>query len=63
MEDLRSSRAEYQEVPKLFLESERSDSTVRDTLTFRWWRFLCAVSVANILLWALAAWGLSSPDS
>src|SRR5215831_13157998 len=59
MEDLSSSRAEYQEVPKLFLESERSDSTVRDTLTFRWWRFLCAVSVANILLWALAAWGLS----
>src|SRR5215475_14803943 len=59
MEDLSSSRTEYQELPKLFLRSERSDSSVRDTLTFRWWQFLCAVSVANILLWTLAAWGLS----
>lgn len=31
----------------------------RDTLAFRWWQFLCAVSVANILLWIAAAWGLS----
>ena len=59
MEDLTNSRAEYQEVPKLFLESERCRSAVQDTLTFRWWQFLCAVSVANILLWTLVAWGLS----
>ena len=59
MEDLTNSRAEYQEVPKLFLESERGRSAVQDTLTFRWWQMLCAVSVANILLWTLAAWGLS----
>jgi len=57
MEDLTSSHAEYQEVPKLLLE--RGHSTVPDTLTFRWWQFLCTVSVANILLWTLAAWELS----
>jgi hypothetical protein len=34
-------------------------ATVPQTFTFRWWQFLCAVSVANILLWTLAAWGLS----
>ena len=59
MEDLTSSRAEYPEVSRLFLESKRGHSTVPDRLTFRWWQFLCAVSVANILLWTLAAWGLS----
>ena len=59
MDDLTSSRAEYQGVPKLFRGSERAHTTVSDTLTFRWWQFLCAVSVANILLWTLAAWGLS----
>ena len=59
MEDLTSSSVEYADVSKLFLESERGHSTVPDTLTFRWWQFLCAVSVANILLWTLAAWGLS----
>ena len=59
MEDLTSSSVEYADVSKLFLESERGHSTVPDTLTFRWWQFLCAVSVANILIWTLAAWGLS----
>ena len=59
MEDLTSSRADYPEVSRLFVESGRRDSTVPDTLTFRWWQFLCAVSVANILLWTLAARGLS----
>ena len=32
---------------------------VADTFTLRWWQFLCAVSIANIVLWSLAAWGLS----
>lgn len=31
---------------------------IPDRLTFRWWQLLCAISVANILLWSLAAWGL-----
>lgn len=30
-----------------------------DRLTFRWWQLLCAVSVGNILLWSIAARGLS----
>src|SRR5262249_42358307 len=64
MENLTSSRPEYQELqyqelPTVFPDSEHGPTTFPDTLTFRWWQFLCAVSVANILLWALAAWGLS----
>jgi hypothetical protein len=59
MEDLTSSRPEYQEISTLFPEREHGPTTAPDTLTFRWWQFLCAVSVANILLWTLAAWGLS----
>ena len=57
MEDLTGARAEYH---KSFRESEGvGHQTVPDTLTYRWWQFLCAVSVTNILLWTLAAWGLS----
>ena len=59
MEDLTSSRPEYQEISTLFPEREHGPTTAPDTLTFRWWQFLCAVSVANIMLWTLAAWGLS----
>ena len=59
MEDLASTRAEYREVPKLFPENEHGHTAVPDTLTFRWWQFLCTISVANILLWTIAAWGLS----
>jgi len=33
-------------------------ATLPDRLTFRWWQFLCAVSIANILLWTLAALGV-----
>jgi hypothetical protein len=56
MEDLTGSGANYREVPKLFAESEHVHT---ETFTFRWWQFLCAVSVVNMLLWSLAAWGLS----
>jgi hypothetical protein len=59
MEDLARSSAEYPGVPALFPESERGHTNVPDTFTFRWWQFLCAVSLANILFWTLAAWGLS----
>jgi hypothetical protein len=45
MKDLTSTTAEYREFPRLS--------------TFHWWQFLCAISVANIVLWTLAAWGLS----
>src|SRR5215831_10783979 len=59
MEDQIDTHAEYQEVRKPFRERESARTIVPDTFTFRWWQFLCAVSVANILLWTLAAWGLS----
>src|SRR5262252_6114424 len=59
MEDLTGARRESQEVRESFRESEGDRTIVPDTLMYRWWQFLCAVSVVNILLWTLAAWGLS----
>src|SRR5215510_9988403 len=59
MKDLSGTPAEYQELRKPFRESEHGQTIVPDTLMFRWWQFLCAVSVANILLWTLVALGLS----
>src|SRR5215475_5342096 len=59
MRDLTRTHAEYQERRKPLLENEHGQRIVPDTLMFRWWQFLCAVSVANILLWTLAARGLS----
>lgn len=37
----------------------RVKANMPDRLTFRWWQFLCAISIGNIVLWSLAAWGLS----
>jgi hypothetical protein len=63
MEDLTGARPEYQDFRKSFRESEGGRTIVLDTLTYRWWQFLCAVSITNILLWTLAAWGVSrEPD-
>ena len=59
MEDPTGAPPEYQEVRKSFRESEGRHTIVPDMLTYRWWQFLCAVSIANILLWTLVAWGLS----
>src|SRR5262249_25559123 len=59
MEDLTSASPEYQEVRKSFRESEGGHTIGPDMLTYRWWQFLCAVSVANIVLWTLAAWEVS----
>src|SRR5215468_275264 len=59
MRDQTATHAEYEEVRKPFRGSERGQTIVPDAFTFRWWQFLCAVSVANILLWTLAAWELS----
>jgi len=59
MGDQTGAHAEYQKVRLPFRETESSHTIVPDRFTFRWWQFLCAVSAANILLWTLAAWGLS----
>lgn len=59
MEDRTRTRPQYRVIPAPFPESDSGHTAARDTLTFRWWQFLCAVSVTNILLWAVAAWGLS----
>src|SRR5215475_8900353 len=59
MRDLTRTHAEYQERRKPLLENEHGQRIVPDTLMFRWWQFLCAVSAANILLWTLVARGLS----
>jgi hypothetical protein len=39
-------------------ELKEATATIPDRLTFRWWQLFCAVSVGNIALWCLAAWGL-----
>src|SRR5215831_2572892 len=59
MEDLTGVRPEYPDIRKSFRETEGCHTIVPDMLTYRWWQFLCAVSVTNILLWTLAAWGVS----
>ena len=59
MRDLTRTHAEYEERRKPLLKNEHGQRIVPDTLMFRWWQFLCAVSVANILLWTLVAGGLS----
>src|SRR5262245_39962151 len=58
MEDLTGARPEYQDFRKSLRDNE-GGQTVADALTYRWWQFLCAVSATNILLWILAAWGVS----
>jgi hypothetical protein len=39
-------------------ERKGATATIPDRLTLRWWQLFCAVSVGNIMLWSLAAWGL-----
>ena len=40
------------------LSERKSIGMIADKLTFRWWQLICAISVGNIVLWSLAAWGL-----
>ena len=40
-------------------ETKAATAMMPDRLTFRWWQLICAVSAGNIVLWSLAAWGLS----
>jgi hypothetical protein len=44
MEDPTGERSEYQGFRKSFRESEGGHTIVSDTLTYRWWQFLCAIS-------------------
>jgi hypothetical protein len=44
--------------PYRFVEREGATAIISDRLTLRWWQLICAVSVVNIVLWSLAAWGL-----
>ncbi len=59
MKNFTSTHTEYQQLRKSFRGSDQGHAIISDTLTFRWWQFLCAVSIANILCWTLAAWELS----
>ncbi len=43
---------------RLGTAKEQTIKTIPDKLTFRWWQLISAISVANILLWSFAAWGL-----
>src|SRR5262245_60296510 len=59
MEHLTNAGPAYQQVRKSGRDSAGGHTTVPDTFIYRWWQFLCAVSVANILLWTVAAWEVS----
>jgi hypothetical protein len=59
MESLNDLQAKYREGHKQFPTHQHAAAINPDRLTFRWWQLLCAVSVANIVLWGLAAWALS----
>jgi hypothetical protein len=39
-------------------EHKEATAIIPDRLTLRWWQLFCAVSLGNIVLWTLAAWGL-----
>jgi hypothetical protein len=55
MNDLR--RKDPQDHDRL-AEHQESTAMIPDSLTLRWWQLFRAVSVGNIVLWSLAAWGL-----
>lgn len=41
-----------------FSECKNATAIIADPLTLRWWQLICAVSIGNIVLWSLVAWGL-----
>jgi len=58
MEYLNDLHRKYLQDRKQLVEHKDATATIPDRLTFRWWQLICAISVANIALWTLAAWGL-----
>jgi hypothetical protein len=58
MEYLNDLQRKYPQKHKQLGELKDATAMIPDRLTFRWWQLFCAVSVGNIVLWSLAAWGL-----
>ena len=58
MEYLNDLHRKYPQDHKQLGEHKEATAMIPDRLTFRWWQLFCAVSVGNIVLWSLAAWGL-----
>jgi hypothetical protein len=48
----------YPEDVRLIGEHEAAPTAIADRLTLRWWQLFCVISIGNILLWSLAAWGV-----
>jgi hypothetical protein len=58
MEYFTDLHRKYPQEHKQLSEPKAATAMIPDRLTFRWWQLFCAVSVGNIVLWSLAAWGL-----
>jgi hypothetical protein len=58
MEYLNDLRRKYPQNHKQLGQHRDATAMIPDRLMFRWWQLFCAVSVGNIVLWSLAAWGL-----
>src|SRR5262245_51253339 len=58
MEYLNDLRRKVPQDHDRLAEYKESTAMIPDRLTLRWWQLFCAVSVGNIVLWSLAAWGL-----
>jgi hypothetical protein len=58
MEYFTDLHRKYPQEHKQLSEPKAATAMMPDRLTFRWWQLFCAVSVGNIVLWSLAAWGL-----
>ena len=58
MEYLNDLHRKYPRAHKRPSKYRGTTATIPDSVTLRWWHFFCAVSIGNIVLWSLAAWGL-----
>jgi hypothetical protein len=58
MEYLNDLRRKYPQNHKQHGQRRDATAMTADRLAFRWWQLFCAISVGNIVLSSLAAWGL-----
>ena len=49
----------YPQDHRQFSEHKSATAIISDRLTLRCWQLFCGVSVGNIVLWGLAAWGVT----
>ena len=58
MEYLNDLHRKYPQNHNQLAQTKDATVSIPDMLTLRWWQLFCAISVGNIVLWSLAAWGV-----